>query len=72
MLQTKIISKELCAVAFDPTEITVRKRGKEFYGTEKNLAVIRNGKLYIFEDTAKEFGIEICLLSLVIRRVYKM
>lgn len=60
MLQTKIINDNLCAVAFEPTEIMVRKRGKAFFGTEKNLAVIKNGKLYIFEDIAKEFGIEIC------------
>ena len=63
MLQTKIISEELCAVAYDPTEIMVRKRGKNFYGNEKNLAVIRNGKLYIFEDTVKEFDIEICIIN---------
>ena len=60
MLQTKIISEELCAVAYDPTEIMVRKRGKKFYGTEKNLTVIKNGKLYIFEYTVKEFSIEVC------------
>ena len=63
MLQTKIISEELCAVAYDPTEIMVRKRGKQFYRTEKNLATIRNGKLYIFEDITKEFGIEICITN---------
>lgn len=60
MLQTKIISEELYAVAYNPTEIMVRKRGKAFFGTEKYLARIKDGKLYIFEDVAKEFGIEIC------------
>ena len=60
MLQTKIINKELCAVSFEPTEIMVRKRGKAFFGTEKYLARIKDGKLYISEDVAKEFGIEIC------------
>ena len=59
MLQTKIINKEACAVSFEPTEIMIRKRGKANYGTEKNLAAIRDGKLYIFMDTAKEFGIEV-------------
>lgn len=60
MLQTKIINKELCAVSYDPTEIMIRKRGKAFFGTEKYLARIKDGKLYISEDVAKEFGIEIC------------
>lgn len=60
MLQTKIINKDVCAVAFGPTEIMVRRRGKDYFGAEKNLAVIRDGKLYIFEDVAREFGIEIC------------
>jgi len=60
MLQTKIINKDVCAVAFEPTEIMVRKRGKAYFGSEKNLAVIRDGRLYIFEDVAREFGIEIC------------
>lgn len=60
MLQTKIINKESCAVAFEPTEIMIRKRGKTYFGTEKPLAILRDGKLHIFPDTAKEFGIEIC------------
>ena len=60
MLQTKIVNKDVCAVAFEPTEIMVRKRGKAFFGTEKYLVRIKDGKLYIFEDVAKEFGIEIC------------
>ena len=63
MLQTKIISEELCAVAYDPTEIMIRKRGKIFFGTEKYLARIKDGKLYVFEDAAKEFGIEICKVN---------
>ncbi len=63
MLQTRIINNDICAVAFEPTEIMVRKRGKAFFGTEKNLAIIRDEKLYVFEDVAKEFGIEICKVS---------
>jgi hypothetical protein len=59
MLQTKIIDKENCAVAFGPTEIMIRKRGKEYFGKEKTLVCIRDGKLYILTNTAKEFGIEI-------------
>ena len=59
MLQTKIIDKENCAVAFEPTEIMIRKRGRAYFGKEKALAMLRDGKLYISEETAKEFGIEI-------------
>lgn len=60
MLQTRKINNDLCAVAFEPTEIMVRKSGKAYFGKEKYLAHIKNGKLYIHEDVAKEFGIEIC------------
>ena len=59
MLQTKIIDQENCAVAFEPTEIMLRKRGKAYFGKEKTLAELRNGKLYIYPDAAKEFGIEV-------------
>ena len=59
MLQTRIIDKENCAVAFEPTEILIRKRGKVYFGTEKALATLRDGKLYISQDASKEFGIEI-------------
>lgn len=61
MLQTKIINKESCAVSYEPTEIMIRKRGKAFFGTAKYLAKIKDEKLYISEDVAKEFGIEICI-----------
>ena len=60
MLQTRKINNGLCAVAFEPTEIMVRKSGKAYFGKEKMLARIKDGKLYIFEDVANEFGIEIC------------
>ena len=60
MLQTRKINNELCAVAFEPTEIMVRKCGKAYFGKEKVLVNIKDGKLYIYEDVAKEFGIEIC------------
>ena len=59
MLQTKIISEDLCAVSFEPTEIMVRKRGKINYGKERILVDIKGGKLFIHEDVAREFGVEI-------------
>lgn len=59
MLQTRKINNEVCAVAFEPTEIKVRKCGKVYFGTEKDLVTIRDGKLIIHGDVAKEFGIEI-------------
>lgn len=59
MLQTKKISDDICAVSFGPTEIMVRKTGKSYFGTEKTLAAIRDGKLVVYEDVAREFGIEV-------------
>ena len=59
MLQSKIIDEENCAVAFEPTEIMLRKRGRAYFGKEKTLVTLRNGKLYVYPDVAKEFGIEI-------------
>ena len=53
MLQTKIVDKDTCAVAFEPTEILVRKRGKANYGTEKILVSLRDGKLYVSSEVAK-------------------
>lgn len=59
MLQTKIINDNICAVAYDPTEIMVRHRGKVYYGTERQLVALRDGKLHIFMDVAKYFDIEV-------------
>lgn len=63
MLQTRKINKELVAVAFEPTEIMIRKSGRDFFGKEKYLAQITDGKLYIYPDVAEEFGIEICVVN---------
>lgn len=63
MLQTRKINKKLVAVSFEPTEIMLRKSGKVYFGKEKYLANIKDGKLYIHEDVAKEFGIEICFVN---------
>ena len=60
MVQAKVISKELCAVAYAPSEILIRHRGRNFYGTEKTLAHIDNeGNLVIDEGVAHEFGIQV-------------
>ena len=59
MLQTKKISDAAVAVSFDPTEILIRKSGKQYFGKEKALARITDGKLVIDESVAEEFGIEI-------------
>lgn len=59
MLQTRKINDETCAVAFEPTEIMIRKSGKAYFGKEKYLARINGGKLYIYNDVAEEFGIKI-------------
>lgn len=60
MLQTRKINDETCAVAFEPTEIMIRKSGKAHFGKEKYLARIKGDKLYIYPDVAEEFGLEIC------------
>lgn len=59
MLQTKKIGNDLCAVAFNPTEIMVRKSGKQYFGKEKTLVKLDNEGLVIDEDIACEFGIKI-------------
>lgn len=59
MLQTKIINDKICAVAFGPTEIMIRNRGKTYYGSEKQLVAIRDGRLHVFMDVAREFDIEV-------------
>jgi len=59
MLQTKIVNKEVCAVAYDPTQIKLRKRGKAYFGTEKNVALLKDDTLYINKDVASEYGIKI-------------
>ena len=57
MLQSKIISKDACAVSWGPDEIMVRKRGRDYYGKEETLARIQDGKLIINCDVARKFGI---------------
>lgn len=59
MLQTKKIGSDLCAVAFNPTEIMVRKSGKQYFGKEKTLVKLDNEGLLIDEEVAREFGIKI-------------
>lgn len=59
MLQTKIISEDACAVSWGPDEILVRKRGRDHFGKERMLVQIRNGKLIVNCDVAREFGITI-------------
>lgn len=59
MLQTKKVGKELCAVAFNPTEIMVRSSGKQFFGKEKTLARLSEDGFVVDEDVAKEYGVSI-------------
>lgn len=59
MLQTKRIGHDRVAVSFDPTEIMIRRSGKQYYNTEKHLVYIRDGVLHIREDVAAEYGIKI-------------
>lgn len=59
MLQTRKINKDIVAVAFEPTEILVRKSGRDYYGSEAPLAKIKEGKLLVNAKVAKDFGIDI-------------
>jgi len=59
MLQTKKVGKDLCAVSFAPTEIMVRKRGRQYFGKEKVLVKLDDEGLVIDEEVAREFGIKI-------------
>ena len=63
MLQTKKIGKDLCAVAFDPTEILLRKSGKQYFGKEQILVKLNGDKLIVDKSVAKEFGIELEVLA---------
>ena len=59
MLLTKIINKNTCAVAWNPTEIMVRNRGRDYYGTEETLVRITDGVLIINFEVANAFEIPI-------------
>lgn len=59
MLQTKKIGDDMCAVAFNPGEIMVRKSGKQYFGKEKTLVRLDNKGLVIDKEVAREFGIKI-------------
>lgn len=59
MLQTKKINKDVVAVAFDPSEILLRKSGKEFFGKEEFLVRIRGNKVIVDAAVANKFGLTI-------------
>lgn len=63
MLQTKKVGKDLCAVAFDPTEILIRKSGKAYFGKELPLATLKDNTLVVDERVAQEFDIAIKLTN---------
>lgn len=59
MLSSKKVAKEVCAAAFSPTEILLRKSGKQYFGSEKALANLEGTTLTVDETVASEFGITI-------------
>lgn len=63
MLQTRKIGNGLCAVSFDPTEILIRPSGKQYFGTERSLARVKDSKLIVDPAVARAFGITICVAS---------
>lgn len=63
MLQTKKVCKDTVAVSFSPTEILVRKSGKQYIGSEMGLVRLIGNKLYVDESVAREFGIEVSVVT---------
>lgn len=59
MLSSKKVANEVCAVAYSPTEILLRKSGKQYFGSEKALAKLDGTTLTVDETVAAEFGITI-------------
>lgn len=61
MLQTRTLNEDAVSVATEPTEIFIRHHGRNEFGKEKPLCVIKdNGRtLEIHKDAAEEFGIMI-------------
>ena len=59
MLQTKKINKDVVAVAFDPSEILLRKSGREFIGKEEFLIRIRGNEVIIDAAVANKFGLTV-------------
>lgn len=63
MLDTHKINKDTVAVAFQPEEILLRPSGKQFYGQEQQLAIIKGNQLIIDCAVADEFGIDIVYIN---------
>lgn len=62
MMQRRKLPKlndDVIAVAFDPTEIMLRKSGKQYYGQEKHLIKIEDGCVIFDPSVAEEFGLQI-------------
>lgn len=60
MLQTKRVPgrKDVVAVSWDgPTEIYLRKSGREFFGKEECLCRFEDGDLVVNRKAAEKFGI---------------
>lgn len=61
MLQTKKIDKETVAVSFAPTEIYIRKSGKEYIRKEKCLIKIKGKEVIISQKVLEEFGFKLTM-----------
>ncbi len=63
MLNRKKINNDVVAVAWEPTEILLRKSGTEYYDTEEAVVEIRDGHLVINTRVADAFGLKIEMVN---------
>lgn len=59
MIAVRKVNENAVAVSFDPREILIRKPGRSEYGNEQVLVSIKDNKIQINKDVAKQFGISI-------------
>jgi len=63
MFTVNKVSNDLVAVTYDSKYMYVRRSGKKYYGTEKCLARLDEGKLTINKSVLDEFGLELEILE---------
>ena len=62
MFLTKKIDKNIVAVVdTDPVSISIRKSGKEYYGTEDHICRIKDGKVLVNKEIAAKYGLDIVI-----------
>lgn len=59
MFTTNKISKDLVAVTHDSKQMCIRRSGRKYFGKEKCVALLTEGKLIIDKKALDEFGLEL-------------